>query len=250
MTSLEYFIWICLNVLMKGSAALLSFSPVSSCFSFNESKPAMKSERSIWRPLFRTTEKWWPLKILHRRSSPPLLVIQWVEQVRNDQHRTSVFLFLPFIPFVLLTLLLPVMNFPLSSFFFLNTVHISLSSFTTHLSAPSPPLFPLHSPHSSSSPTLTDEYQTIDLVSSRGPTDFKHTAFSTSSSLTLLCSSPLFSNCIFPCNYFRMNISSLLNGRIFVSVCSSSAQSLTLKRFDRPTAACRCQHSLLSVHDE
>ena len=66
------------------------------CFVPWQELTAMRSGHSTWRPLFRTTERSWPLRTLPRRSSPPLLVIQWVGQVRNEP---------PYIP-------------PLSSFMF------------------------------------------------------------------------------------------------------------------------------------
>lgn len=53
--------------------------------------PAMRSGRCTWRPSCRTTEKLWHLRTLPRRSSPPLPVIPWVEQVRNKLHPDHVF---------------------------------------------------------------------------------------------------------------------------------------------------------------
>lgn len=54
--------------------------------------PAMRSGRCTWRPSCRTTEKLWRLRTLPRRSSPPLPVIRWVEQVRKKSHTDHVFL--------------------------------------------------------------------------------------------------------------------------------------------------------------
>lgn len=59
----------------------------------------MRSGRSTWRPLFRTTERSWPSKTLPLRSSPPLLATQWVGQVRNEPHCTSLLLYVLSTPF-------------------------------------------------------------------------------------------------------------------------------------------------------
>lgn len=78
-----------------------------------------------------------------------------------------------------------------------------------HLFAPFSPL-PPPSLHSTATPTLTDEYQT------RGPA--RHATRPTSNTQASLTRSRLASNCIFLCNYFPMNISSLVKWRM-QSVC-------------------------------
>lgn len=52
--------------------------------------PAMRSGRCTWRPSCRTTERLWRLRTLPRKSSPPLPVIRWVEQVSNKSHSDHV----------------------------------------------------------------------------------------------------------------------------------------------------------------
>lgn len=65
-------------------ANLFSKLPFSYVLFLNKSEPATKSGRYIWRPLFRTIEKSWPLRTLPHKFSPLLLVIHWVGQVSND----------------------------------------------------------------------------------------------------------------------------------------------------------------------
>lgn len=130
------------------------FSPTCHYVLFlNESQLAMRSGRSTWRPLFRTTERSWPLKTLPRRSSPRLLDIQWVGQVRNDTQCTSVLLYVlstpsllpPFPPSLHPTiasshlLIFPLMaSYPLLRHLFsciFLCIGLSSSSSTTHLFA-------------------------------------------------------------------------------------------------------------------
>lgn len=146
--------------------------------------------------------------------------------------------------------------FPIS---FLAPFSVSVSP-PPHLFAPftSSTPHPPHCLHSTSTPTLTDEYQT------KGPA--LHAIWPTSNALLsplpqaplmLLCKSLLVSNCVFLCNYSPMNISSLVkwwlqSACMYVCVCvharvcaSSWAHSPRLKRTDRQTAARGCQHSTL-----
>ena len=135
----------------------------------------------------------------------------------------------------------------------LDPIPFSFAPVCPHLLLP----YSLHSP---STPTLADEYQTRGLaLHAIRPTSNTLLSPPPQASLTLLCSSILVSNCIFPCNYFPMNTSSLVKWQcacmsVCVCVCarahacmhaSSWAHSPTLKRSDRQTAAHGCQHSTL-----
>ncbi len=212
----------------------------------------MRSGHSTWRPLCRTTERSWPSRTLPHRSSPPLLAIQWVGQVRNKPHCTSFLphLFSTLLPFSL-CLSVPLLLHLICAFIsFLHCLFSCLFFHTLYTCLPpSPP------PPRSFSPLSFHAYACWWISndgpgSSSHPSDFKHSAFSTSSSpLTLLCSSLLVSNCVSLCNYFPMNISSLVKWQTqSACVCaraSSWAHSPTLKRSDRQTAARGCQHSNL-----
>lgn len=106
--------------------------------------PAMRSGRCTWRPSCRTTEKLWRLRTLLRRSSPPLLVIRWVEQVRNKTHLGHVFYFTFYLRFSRCVITFKHFSFRVLQPF-LHFLHICRSH------------FPLSHP---SLPTFADEYQT------------------------------------------------------------------------------------------
>ena len=182
----------------------------------------MRSGHSTWRPLFRTTERSWPLKTLPRRSSPPLLATQWVGQVRNEPTAPpSSWMF--FALHLSLSLHLTtssscacrVLTWLFHPFFLISF----LASLSILIFPPPPPhhtcffprvpLHPAHSVCSPSTPTLTDEYQTAGPGSPRHPTDFKHSRFLhfLQPHSTLLCSSLLVS-APFLCSYCPVNISS------------------------------------------
>lgn len=132
----------------------------------------MRSEHSTWRPLSRTIKKLWPLKTLHRRSSPPPLPIQQVGQVRNKAHHTSVLLHCLLIASSRLVF---TSRLPLLSYFFNLFSYIRLSFLTAHLFTSSTLILP---------PSLTP---TLRWISNNRPwlfmwSDWLQTLFSTSSS--------------------------------------------------------------------
>lgn len=155
----------------------------------------MRSGRSTWRPLFRTIERSWPSRTLPHRSSPPLQAIQWVGQVRNEPHldlascsfhSISSARFLSVHPIVASSLLcIFLASFSrLSHLFSCPFLRVSLSS-----STPVCPLYLLHPPPPSLSPLYFHAYahwwiSNNGSGSSRYLTDFKRSAFSTSSSPT------------------------------------------------------------------
>lgn len=152
--------------------------------------PAMRSGRCTWRPSCRTTEKLWLLRTLPRRSSPPLPVIQWVEQVRNKSRLDNLFFFF-FTP-----LHHYIWEFPPSFIWpshnlqpFLHFLHICRS----HL--------PLSHP---SLPTLADEYQTrmVRLFPPSNRLQTRCCFHFLKVSLMLLCLSAVVSERSFQCNYF------------------------------------------------
>lgn len=177
----------------------------------------MRSERSTWRPLFRTTKKLWPLKTLRRRSFPPPLPIQRAEQVRNKSHHTSVlhFLFVASSPTYFLALF-----FPQTSFFLPLEPHRRLFLYHTPVH-----LLHLHSPLFFNAYThwwISNNWPYLFIRSDWLQTHcFLHLLEPHSHYFVRL--SAFFLNCIFPCNYLPMNISSLLNGsfRVLVCICIS-----------------------------
>lgn len=148
-------------------------------------------------PMSGTGEKWTTLHptpvLLHVLCTPSLLP--------------------PFFCLSITLLLHHIFAFPfLHCHFFLTPFPFSFAPVCPHLLLP----YSLHSP---STPTLTDEYQTRGLaLHAIRPTSNTLLSPLPQASLTLLCSSILVSNCIFPCNYFPMNISSLVKW-LCVCVC-------------------------------
>lgn len=187
----------------------------------------MRSGHSTWRPLFRTIERSWPLKTLPHRFSPPPLDIQWVGQVRNEPHCNSVLFHILSTP--------PLSVSPSHSCFitFGYFPPMPSSLFPHH---PPPPVFqslfflqntPVQTFFLSYPPSLsTPSPRSLMNIKRRAQALLQTLSPLPPAPLTLLCTSPLFfsfffSNRILPCNYFPMNISSLLNGscRVCVFVC-------------------------------
>lgn len=190
----------------------------------------MRSGHSTWRPLFRTIERSWPLKTLPHRFSPPPLDIQWVGQVRNEPHCNSVLFHILSTP--------PLSVSPSHSCFitFGYFPPMPPSLFLHHLFPP--PAFQsllflqntpvqtfclFHPPLSLSTPSPRSLMNIKRWAQALHAVRLTSNTFSTSSCTThaTLYISSFFSNRILPCNYFPMNISSLLNGscRVCVFVC-------------------------------
>lgn len=197
----------------------------------------MRSEHSTWRPLFRTTERSWPLKTSLRRSSPPRLPIQRAEQVRQKQNR-------PLVHLIAASFVSP---------FFISF----LTSLATLVSPPSQhtclPPYP--------SPSLFfNAYARWWISNDKAWLFMRPDWLQTHGFLHFL--KPHSRYFVHPFSFFKLHLSvqllpheykqplkcQLQSACLCLRLCvcvSSWAQSLTLKRSDRQTAARGCQHSPL-----